>query len=93
VIHAATAFLAWHENIWRELGLNPDADKLLAFLMLPEFVEDVVFISEEYRAQLGQIKQFTIREEETIAFRTTRIPDTGLFVQLPHFEADTDQPG
>jgi hypothetical protein len=83
VIHAATAFVMWHQVGWDKMGLNPKVNKRLAFLLLPEFVEDVVAISEEYRAQLGHITQFRIEEEETIQFKTTRIPDTGLFVQLP----------
>jgi hypothetical protein len=78
VIHAATAYLAWHENV----GLKPETDKTFAFLMVPEFVEDVVSLSEDYRAQLKDIEQFTIREENTIAFKTTRNDEVVVLAQF-----------
>jgi hypothetical protein len=92
--------LAWHENVWDELGLNPNVDKTFAFLMLPEFVEYVVSLSEEYRAQLNLITQFIIKEDQTIQFKTTREKEVSMLVQMQvpergrrlFLRADRDKP-
>jgi hypothetical protein len=68
VAHAASAYVVWYEILWEKWGRNPAANKQLGFLMLPEYVKEVVEISEIFRAQLSQITQFIIREEETIQF-------------------------
>jgi hypothetical protein len=70
VSHAAAALIVWNEVLWAKWGRNPNVDKQLALCMLPEFVEEVVEISEYYRSMLPEIKQFTIREEETVKFST-----------------------
>jgi hypothetical protein len=68
VAHAAAAYVVWHQILWKKWGRNPDVNKQLAFLMLPEYVDEVVGISEIFREQLQQISQFTIREDETVQF-------------------------
>jgi hypothetical protein len=74
IVHAMCAYVIWSEVLWKKWGRNPDADKQLAFLLLPELVEEVVEIAEEVRQQLFQIKQFTIPEHETIKLVTKRLP-------------------
>jgi putative effector of murein hydrolase LrgA (UPF0299 family) len=64
----------WHESLWQKWGRSPGADKPLAFLFLPEMVEEVVQIAEEVRQQLFQITQFTIGEQETIQLVTKWLP-------------------
>jgi hypothetical protein len=82
VIHAAAAYVVWQQVLWEKWGRNPKANKNLAFLMLPEYVKEVVAISEEFRAQLKEITQFKIRDEETIQFTTVRSPNSDVFMQL-----------
>lgn len=78
VLHAAAAFWVWHEILWDRLK-RPKIDKTMAFLMMPELVEEVVEYSEIFRQQLLTVKKFTIRESETIHFTTRKaeikIPD------------------
>ena len=69
VVHAACAYLVW-QMLWDKWGRNPKADKQLAFLMLPEMVEEVVEIAELFRCQLADISQFKIQDHETIRFVT-----------------------
>lgn len=68
VAHAAAAIIVWEQVLWKKWGRNPNADKQLALCILPEYVGEVVDISEYYRSMLPEIKQFTIREEETVKF-------------------------
>jgi hypothetical protein len=70
VVHAAAALVVWHQVLWEKWGRNPNVDKQFALCILPQYVEEVVQISEEFRAQLSDIKQFTIRDDETIKFVT-----------------------
>lgn len=74
IVHAMCAYVIWHESLWQKWGRSPGADKPLAFLFLPEMVEEVVQIAEEIRQQLFQITQFTIREQETIQLVTKWLP-------------------
>jgi hypothetical protein len=74
VAHAMCAYVVWHQILWEKWGRNPKADKKLAFLLLPEMVQEVVEVSEVFRSQLAQIQQFKIREQETIRFTTLRLP-------------------
>jgi hypothetical protein len=70
VVHAACAYVVWHQILWDKWGRNPKADKQLAFLMLPEMVEEVAEIAEIFHGQLAEIRQFKIRDNETIRFVT-----------------------
>lgn len=70
VAHAAAALIVWKEVLWEKWGRNPKVDKQLALCILPEYVQEVVEISEYYRSMLPEIKQFTIRDEETVKFST-----------------------
>jgi hypothetical protein len=70
VVHAACAYVVWHQILWDKWGRNPKADKELAFLILPEMVEEVVEIAEIFRGQLADISQFKIQDNETIRFVT-----------------------
>ena len=70
VVHAACAYVVWHQILWNKWGRNPKADKQLAFLILPEMVEEVVEIAEVFRGQLADISQFKIQDNETIQFVT-----------------------
>lgn len=68
VAHAAAALIVWKEVLWGKWGRNPEVDKLFALCMLPEYVAEVIEVSEYYRGMLADIKQFTIRDEETVKF-------------------------
>jgi hypothetical protein len=74
VAHAMCAYIVWHQILWEKWGRNPSADKQLAFLLLPEMVEEVVELSEMFRVQLREIDQFKIHEHETIQFTTSWLP-------------------
>ncbi len=75
VAHAACAYVVWHQILWDKWGRNPKADKQLAFLILPEMVEEVVEIAEVFRGQLADISQFKIQDNETIQFVTCWEPE------------------
>jgi hypothetical protein len=68
VAHAAAALIVWKEVLWEKWGRHPKVDKLFALCMLPEYVAEVIDISEYYRSMLPDIQQFTIRDEETVKF-------------------------
>jgi hypothetical protein len=51
-------------------GRKEGVDRQLALLMLPEYVEEVVEIAEHFRSQLSEIKEFKVREENTIRLVT-----------------------
>ena len=73
------AYVIWNEVLWKKWGRNPDADKQLAFLLLPELVEEVVEIAEEVRQQLFQIQQFTNSGERiTIQLVTKWLPEPNI---------------
>jgi|SRR5580692_1983749 hypothetical protein len=73
VIHAAAAVHAWQDFYWAKQGRDPNADRKIAMMLLPDMVKEVVEISEELRGMLPQIDQFTIREDETIKFETVQL--------------------
>ena len=70
VAHAMCAYQVW-QLLWNKWGRNPQVDKQLAFLLLPEYVEEVVEIAELFRRQLADITQFSIHDDETIKFATS----------------------
>ena len=75
VVHAMCGYIIWHQVLWKKWGRKLDVDKQLAFLILPEYVEEVVQIAEEIRLQVPQIRQFKIPESDTIQLVTTWLPD------------------
>jgi hypothetical protein len=75
VVHAACAYVVWHQILWDKWARNPKADKQLAFLMLPEMVAEVVEIAELFRGQLADISQFKIQDNETIQFVARWVPE------------------
>jgi hypothetical protein len=68
VAHAVCAYIVWDTVLWKMWERNPNADRQLAFLLLPEMVEEVVEVSEIFRGQLQEITQFKIQEHEIIRF-------------------------
>jgi hypothetical protein len=70
VVHAAAAFLLFGPDFTDEVN-PPTIDPFLACLMFPELLRKVVLVSEILRLELLNIKQFKIRDEDTIQF----VPD------------------
>ena len=68
--HAISAYYAWSHILWKMWGRKEGVDRQLALLMLPEYVEEVVEIAEHFRSQLSEIKEFKVREENTIRLVT-----------------------
>lgn len=68
VAHAAAALIVWKDVLWEKWGRNPNVDKLFALCMLPEYVAEVIEISEYYRSMIPDITQFTIRDDEMVKF-------------------------
>lgn len=83
VIHAAAAYQAWDSVIWQKWGRNPAVDRKLAFLLIPDFVEEVVWIAEYFRSQMHQVKQFQKFHNRVRQIQTIWSPNTGIFQQLP----------
>lgn len=75
VAHAICAYLVWSEILWPMWGRNADADRKLAFLILPEYVEEVVQLAEHFRLQVCNIRAFEIRDEQTIRVATRWLED------------------
>jgi hypothetical protein len=66
VAHAICAHIVWDSILWKMWGRKPDADRAMAFLMLPEYVQEVVDIAEHFRQQVCEVDEFKIREDQTI---------------------------
>jgi hypothetical protein len=66
VAHAMCAYVVWNQILWTMWGRNKDVDRKLAFLMLPEYVEEVIQVAEHFRSQVCQIAEFNVHEDETI---------------------------
>jgi hypothetical protein len=83
VIHAAAALHFWGTFYWKKEGRNPDANTQMVMMMLPEYVAEIVAMSEELRAMLPQIAQFKINESDTVKFEAVETQNSGEFLQLP----------
>jgi hypothetical protein len=66
IAHAMCAYFVWNQILWTMWGRNKDVDRKLAFLMLPQYVEEVVQIAEHFRPQVCEIAEFNVYEKETI---------------------------
>ena len=66
VAHAICAYYVWSHILWTMWGRKKVVDRQLAFLMLPEYVEEVVEIAEHFRPQVCEIAEFNVREKETV---------------------------
>lgn len=66
VAHAICAYLVWSEILWTMWGRNAGVDRKLAFLILPEYVEEVAQLAEHFRLQVCNISEFKIHDEHTI---------------------------
>jgi hypothetical protein len=77
VAHALCAYIVWSEILWNMWERKSDVDRELAFMMLPEYVAEVVEIAEHFRTQVCQIKDFKIPENNTIRFSARWVDGEG----------------
>lgn len=70
IAHAICAYLVWSEILWTMWKRNAEVDRKMAFLILPEYVEEVAQLAEHFRSQCCDISAFEIREEQTIRIVT-----------------------
>jgi len=73
VAHAISAYYVWHSVVYQRMGHPTTRNKFWAFMMVPDFVKEVVDISENFREQVPRIKQFRIKEDELIQFTAGKI--------------------
>jgi hypothetical protein len=76
IAHAAAAYIVWDTVLWKKWKGNPQVNRKMAFLLLPEYVETVVEISEHFRGELKKISRFKIPDEELIRFSTRWLSKT-----------------
>jgi hypothetical protein len=76
VAHAMCAYFVWSEILWTMWGRNADVDRRLAFLILPEYVEEVAQLAEHFRPQVCSISEFKICDEQTIRIATRWLEDS-----------------
>lgn len=73
VAHAMCAYVVWSTILWEMWERKASVNRKLAFLMLPEYVAEVVEISEHFRPQVCSIADFHISEEQTVRLTTRQI--------------------
>jgi hypothetical protein len=87
IVHAATALHVWETFYWQKEGRKHDVNTRVAMMIFPNYVAEIVAISEELRAMLPQITQFRINESDTVKFETFETQNSGIFLQLPRSDS------
>jgi len=80
----ATALHVWETFYWQKEGRKPNVNTRVAMIEYwPNYVAEIVAISEELRAMLPQITQFRIHESDTVKFETLRRKISGNIFTTP----------